>query len=533
LSRKRALFWLGAGALALVLGLVVMLTLRIGDSRGQKRIAAGETLYREGKLLSGATLEAVVQGDVTVSGAQFSCVACHGRSGMGSVEGARLAPPVIPPYLDAPRKLKSRPRPPYTEAALARAIRDGIDSGGNQLDRLMPRYRIGDADMAALLEYLRTLSGAPSPGATMDEIHFATVVAPGVAPQARETMLGVIRGFLRAKNGTSRDRRARHIASWPEYFGQWVLHVWELEGPPLTWKRQLESRYREQPVFALVSGLGGDEWGPVHRFCESQRIPCLLPNLETPPDAGEDYYSLYFSRGAVLEAQAIAMHLPPLPEPQKVLQVFRAGGAGERAALALAAALRSAGRAAPADLTLPASAALTSGQLRQHAADQRATAVVLWLNRDEVGALQLSSLEGARVYLSSTLLGADFALPALVASNVFVAHPYALPGEASQRFLRVSGWMTGQGLPPAKGPERRIADQTFFTMTLLNEGVMHVNKNFYRDYMLEVMDHFSGFESFSSLYPRLSFGPGQRYLSKGCHLVRLDGSDSAPEWHLP
>jgi hypothetical protein len=114
-----------------------------------------------------------------------------------------------------------------------------------------------------------------------------------------------------------------------------------------------------------------------------------------------------------------------------------------------------------------------------------------------------------------------------------VAHPYALPGEANQRFLRVSGWMTGQGLPPAKGAERRIADQTFFTMTLLNEGVMHVNKNFYRDYMLEVMDHFSGFESFSSLYPRLSFGPGQRYLSKGCHLVRLDGTDSAPEWHLP
>ena len=92
----------------------------------EKRIAAGETLYREGKLLSGATLEAVVQGDVTVSGAQFSCVACHGRSGMGSVEGARLAPPVIPPYLDAPRKLKSRPRPPYTEAALARERREPI-----------------------------------------------------------------------------------------------------------------------------------------------------------------------------------------------------------------------------------------------------------------------------------------------------------------------------------------------------------------------------------------------------------------------
>jgi mono/diheme cytochrome c family protein len=523
--------FLCAGALASTLLFAWAVRLRKGP--GAEPISAGERIYREGKLISGEPLEAVVEGDVTLSGAQFSCVVCHGRSGMGSVEGARLAPPVTPVYLGAPRKLKSRPRPPYTDAALARAIREGIDAGGNRLDRLMPRYKIGDADMAALLKYLRTLSATPSPGATMDEIHFATVVAPGAAPAARETMLGVIDRFFRAKNGTSQDRRARHIASWGDYYGRWVLHVWELEGPPETWKQQLKSRYREQPVFALVSGLGGEEWGPVHSFCEAQRIPCLLPNVETPPETGDDYYSLYFSRGSVLEAQAIAAHLLGLPAPQNVLQVFRAGGNGERPALALATALGTAKGAAAANLTLSNSGSLPSEQLLDRATEQKATAVVLWLKREEVASLHLDGLAKVRVYLSSTLLGDDFTLPTMVASNVFVAHPYALPAEAARRFPRVSGWVTGQGLPPVSGPERRIADQTLFTMMLLNEGVMHVNKNLYRDYMLEVMDHFSGFDTWSSLYPRLSFGPGQRYLSKGCHIVSLDGTGSTPEWQLP
>lgn len=496
--------------------------------------AVGERIYRSGVLAGGRPVEAVVQGDVAVSGAQFSCVACHGRSGMGSVEGRRLAPPVTAAFLDAPRRLASRARPPYTAETLACAIRDGVDAGGNPLDPLMPRYRLGPDDLASLVAYVRTLSAQPSPGAGSDAIHLATIVAPGAPPAAREAMLGVLERYVRAKNAGNADNRQRHASRWPEYYGDWVLHVWQLEGPPATWRAQLEARYREQPVFAVVSGIGAGEWAPVHRFCEAQQLPCILPNVDTPPEAAGDWYSLYFSGGTVLEARAIAAHLAHRPVRERVvLQVFRRGGPGERAAAALAEALRSRGRTI--ELAIPRGEPPNLAVLRERAIERGAAALVLWLPPADVAALggEASPASGLRVYLSSTLLGGDLgAPPALRSADAFVAHPYALPAELRPRFARVSSWLSDQRLPRAEGSLRRVVDQTFFALFALNEGLTHVRKNFFRDYLYEVMDHFSGLEGWSSFYPRLSFGPGQRYLSKGCYVVSLRDPGRA-EWIVP
>ena len=39
-------------------------------------------------------------------------------------------------------------RPAYDNASLGRALRDGFDAAGNEMDRLMPRYEIDDVDMS-------------------------------------------------------------------------------------------------------------------------------------------------------------------------------------------------------------------------------------------------------------------------------------------------------------------------------------------------------------------------------------------------
>ena len=59
-------------------------------------------------------------------------------------------------------------------------------------------------------------------------------------------------------------------------------------------------------MFAVISGLGGGDWSPVHDVCEREALPCLFPNVDAPPPQAEhDFYSTYFSRGVLLEAEVI------------------------------------------------------------------------------------------------------------------------------------------------------------------------------------------------------------------------------------
>lgn len=500
--------------------LAVLLASAAASGEGDPRVRAGERLYLSGTSLSGEPLEAVVAGDVRVNGRQLSCATCHGQSGLGAVEGNRVVPPIAAPFLSAPRTLRSRPRPPYDAVSLARAIQDGVDSGGNRLNPLMPRYKLRDSDALALVAYLNDLSARPSPGVEDGRIHLATVITPGAQPSARAAMLAILKAYFRLKTANAVDHRGRLISSWPDYYGDWVLHVWELKGPASTWERQLTARYRAQPVFAVVSGIGGDTWLPVHRFCDQERLPCLLPNVDTPPARGA--YSLYFSGGTTMEAAAIAARLAREPIPQRVVQVVGHDERAATAARALAEALRPGGRDWSATVTLPVTPGALAARLRQ----EGATAVVAWLGPHD--AAVVGSSIGLPTYASATLLG-DHPGAAPAMGSVLVS-PFAPLSETAPRYRRVASWLASQGISVAPA-EERVADQTFFALTVLSEGLMHVKRNFLRDYLLEGVDHFSGLEHFSSIYPHLSFGPGQRVLSKGCYLVAGDGGPA--EWILP
>ncbi len=170
----------------------------------------GQNLYRKGILPSGEAVTGIREGGGSTSGAAAACVNCHRPSGMGSVEGGIVIPPITARYLFKPGalfgreanrvELETAARNPYTDATLARAIRDGINPNGRKLDYLMPRFKLDDATMNSLIAYLKQLSSGPARGVTADTLHFATIITPDADPVKRKGMLDVLEHFVASKN---------------------------------------------------------------------------------------------------------------------------------------------------------------------------------------------------------------------------------------------------------------------------------------------------------------------------------------------
>lgn len=289
---------------------------------------AGARLYREGRQVDGQPLRGVRGNGVEVTGAAAACEGCHRPSGMGSVEGDVQIRPITGRYLFVeggerhwavmdPRvgKQLNEDRPVYTPELLVRALREGIGSDGRVLNAMMPRYALGEADAQALQAHLERLSVQWSPGVTADTIHLASVIAPGADLERRAVFVQMMEAAVRQKNmntvGGRRVQGRRNMVSPAEHMQQterqWTLDIWQLEGDPSTWGAQLAARQAERPAFALVSGLGTGEWGPVHAFCETQHVPCWFPSIDQPP-AEPGRYALYFHRGLALEADVLAAH---------------------------------------------------------------------------------------------------------------------------------------------------------------------------------------------------------------------------------
>ena len=398
----------------------------------------GRRIYEEGILPSGAKLQGV-RFDIKVEGEEAACVNCHRQSGMGSKEGRDPAPPVTGKFLFGqerqsvvltdPRSPKNlvQSHKPYTDASLAMAIRKGFNNQGNPMNALMPRYVLDDMAMKALTAYLRQLSVKFSPGVSETSVRFATIIAPGVDPQRREVMLAMMRGAFRQRNSSHTLRGGRSRAQVQEdrhSLRKWELAVWELQGEPETWGKQLAENYAREPVFAVISGLSNGTWAPVHEFCQSVKVSCLFPSVDLPEEK-ESFYSLYFSRGVALEADVLAKQFldPSHPRPQRVVQVRRDDEVARGAARSLRRSLSSAGIAVEERVLDAAQASGVRNPLE--GLGDRDT-VVFWLRPGDMADLAKTTpkLPSPAAYFSATLAGGDAgAIPAEWKSGVRLALP--------------------------------------------------------------------------------------------------------------
>jgi mono/diheme cytochrome c family protein len=517
----------------------------------------GESIYRRGVLPSGAPLEGMRQiAGTGLKGAEAACIKCHRRSGLGSTEGVLTIPPITGQYLFHSPEATSKEaalhyvenlhgnRDPYSDATLARAIRTGLDSEGRPLGELMPRFVLNDADMAALIEYLKKLGARRAPGVTDTLLHFATIVTPDADPVKRRGMLDVLNQFVKDKNafpfGPSPQMRTsgKTMYSKSMYVANrhWQLDVWELTGPPQSWRAQLDKDLARAPVMAILSGLGGQHWEPVHDFCESQQVPCLFPNVEVPDVANGDFYSLYFSKGVLLEAELIARRIGNSFKDQpgkNVQQIYRTGDNGEAAARTLAAALRSSGievqtRAldGPPGRGLPAALRGSS----------KADALVLWLRPADIAALGDASAAPAEVYVSGLMGELEHApLPLEWRPRVRMTYPFDLPDRRVVRVDYPLGWFSFRHIPVVA--EQTQAD-TYLACGILAETLNHMADVIEPDYLVERMQEILDHRILTGYYPRLTLATGQSLASKGGYFVKFSEPTGTRivadgEWTVP
>jgi cytochrome c553 len=511
---------------------------------------AGQSIYQKGLLASGQPVRATVQKGTPLGGAAAACVQCHRRSGLGGSEGQNAIRPIAGRLLFSQTEVPGRwepaggvaVRPVYTRASLARALREGVDPAGRSLDALMPRYALSDEEVDQLYAYIERLSSGAAPGVTDREIHFSTIIAPGVDPDRRQAMLDVLQAFFRDKNGGTRQEvRRREVGSEQMYrnFRSWVLHVWELGGAPETWRGQLEAHYRKQPVFAVIGGLGGS-WMPVHAFCEAFEVPCIFPDVDYPDVRGPAYYPLYFSRGMTLEAEILAKHLAGNSlsgDGGTVVQIYRDNALGRLPAQVLRDKLQGRGGKTIIDHPLTDARPIDVGSLLS--GREQPTVLVAWLNTADLETLGFASTpppELDAIYMSASLSAMRRPpVPEKWLDKLGMVYPFDLPESRARRLARMKIWLRARNIPLA---DERTQANAFFAATVTGDAVSRLGDNFSRDYFIEGIEQMTENVLSPSIYPRLSLGPGQRFASKGGYVVRFPaGKGDRPvalsEWLIP
>ena len=549
-SRMPAAIVLAAAVAAVALTAMAEKRDTVSGYPAEEAMRHGERMYREGILPSGEPMRAVVQEDIEVDGSMFSCQSCHLRSGMGSIEGTVITYPTCGSWLykplqgaemkpesqaRVPSRLDPPPfRPAYTDETLARAIRVGKDPNGRVLNHVMPRYLISNRDMDILVYYLKNLSAEWSPGVDDTTIRFATVIAPDVAEVDRAAMLGPLEAHIRDHNSQVRheERRSKGAPFYKEEkyvpYRRYALSVWQLEGAPESWPAQLEARYAEEPVFALLGGIAGD-WAPIHAFSERHQIPSLLPITDHPVISESDWYTVYYSKGYFQEGETAARFLrraEGIDGGAPVVQVHRGDREGRELAAGFSEARRSMRLPPPEEVVVEADTVVDAAFWTELSAAHPGAVIAAWLGPGEIEALsELPAGETlpAAVFASWSLGGdALLQLPQRLRDITWITYPRSFPEDEVRSRAATESWLRAKGLEVTNFD---IQARMYFLGWTLAPMVKMMRDDFYRDYFLDKLDMMRDQYYAIAVYPRLSFGPGQRYASKGCYVVQVAGED--------
>ncbi len=516
----------------------------------QEEIEMGRRIYMEGISTSGVPLKAERQGAVQLEGVAAACETCHRRSGMGSLEGNIHVMPIAGHYLfdtqenrplalldTREAKNVTRAHAPYSEESLAKAIREGVNVSGREMNLVMPHYAMNDSDIKALSAYLKQLSDDLSPGVEEDSLHLATIITPDVDPKKADVMVKMLEKAFEQRNATQEVHSGRMrspLDLLPRKLRNWDLSVWELKGQPETWGGQLETYYSKMPVFAVLSGISVTTWAPISQFCEQKKLPCLLPNIPLPPSE-KSYYSVYFSNGVSLEANVLAKQLRSDDKKvsKRIVQIYSDDEIGRGASKVLKDTFQESDLVVENRVLTDSDASKTKELLKGLSNND---VLVLWLKPKDL--MKLTKLMGKnspdKIYVSGILSDENYSFVTKATKpHVRVIYPYELGSNRAKNMAMMKQWLKSWQIPLVDEP---FQAEVFFDALLMTELSSQMLDNLYRDYLIERAEDMLSVGSNVSAYPHLSLSRGQRLASKGAYIARISNDGklvSESDWLVP
>jgi len=398
-----------------------------------------------------------------------------------------------------------------------------------------------------LVDYLKSLSSQYSPGVTDTSIRFATVISEDASPEERDAMLASMVSYFDLLNSQvssfSVQRRAKARLMAESMLGSKelasrniFLSVWVLKGPSNTWRAQLEEYNRKEPVFALLGGITNGNWQAVHKFCEDNRIPGLFPNTDFPVISDKDWYTLYLSKGYYQEGESVARYLADRENVIKgktIVQIVRASREGQALSTGFRQTWEELGQKAPVTITLPPEKTLSKELLGKILSSKKPAVLIMWDDSKALPALESISgnkIKPGMVFVSSRYLGnSTWNLKEQIRNFTYITYPFSFSPNVPQVTMgrqKVDSDLQitlKQADIPLKDKKQRITQLTSSMIQLLTAWLADMKGNYYRDNLLDVVG--TTMDQQYPLYKRISFGPGQRYVSRGCYIVQLSKGD--------
>lgn len=477
--------------------------------------AAGKRIYTQGIDQQGRAFDALVgEADIPLPSTALPCSGCHGENAEGGEEGGVKPPPLTWTFLTKHYghiHSNKRRHPAFTEESFAATLREGVDPANNRLDATMPRFRLSDENIKALVSYLKLITTETEEGITDSTIRVGTLVPmSGQLGMLGDVMLSALRFMIKRQNmqGGLYGRRIELIAESYD------------ENRELTLSN-LERLLDEHDVFALLSPFIVGIENEAAALSAGYKIPVIAPfsQINGSPNYNLEY--LFYLRSSFREqAKALLKYYSEISDStgNGILFIRNTGVLDS-----VAAALHE--ESEVRDLRLRE---VSINQARQSWDDLISSGRE---NNEQMvffygsGTDLLHFLQRADqmdwhplVSLPEALVGFDlFSLPKSFSNRVYLTHPDPV-GEKRYRSTDMIEAFFNSNFSSQSNLEIQLA--ALNAVAVFNECLKRTGRKISRARFIEAIESLKEWDS--TIGPAISFGSNRRVATQGTRIICVD-----------